>query len=166
MESPNKKKLRSGVSSTVGGKLGGTSYKTASPYNIKTMNMTNGLSPLMQAAVGGEKKIIPGQQIIKDGDNFYYDTGGDDQIYIEDPDGIVAGNTKDGEVEDFDFLFEETEDGYYRVTGVAETTPSEDPNQPGEYVDTPSGVPGMGGPMQMASPNKIYSKPKGKRTEY
>ena len=38
MESPNKKKLRSGISSTVGGKLGGTSYKTARPYNIKTIN--------------------------------------------------------------------------------------------------------------------------------
>ena len=33
--------------------------------------MTNGLSPLMQAAVGGEKQTIPGQQIIKDGDDFY-----------------------------------------------------------------------------------------------
>ena len=129
--------------------------------------MTNGLSPLMQAAVGGEKQTIPGQQIIKDGDDFYYNTGGDDQIYIEDPDGIIAKNTsEDGQVSDVDFLFEETEDGYYKVTGVAETTSSEDPDQPGEYVDTPSGVPGMEGPMQMASPNKIYSKPKGKRTEY
>ena len=122
--------------------------------------MTNGLSPLMQAAVGGKTQTIPGQQIIKDGDDFYYDTGGDDQIYIEDPDGIVAKNTsEDGQVSDVDFLFEETEDGYYKVTGVAETTSSEDPDQPGEYVDTPSGVPGMGGPMQMASPYKNYKNP-------
>jgi hypothetical protein len=61
--SPNKKKLRSGISSTVGGKLGGTSYKTASPYNIKTINMTNGLSPLMQAAVGGEEQVDPTERV-------------------------------------------------------------------------------------------------------
>ena len=61
--SPNKKKLRSRISSTVGGKLGGTSYKTASPYNIKTMNMTNGLSPLMQAAVSGEEQVDPTEKI-------------------------------------------------------------------------------------------------------
>jgi len=33
--------------------------------------MTNGLSPLMQAAVGGEAQTIAGQYIVKDGDNFY-----------------------------------------------------------------------------------------------
>ena len=33
MKSPNKKKLKSSIKSTVGGKLGGTSYKTASPYS-------------------------------------------------------------------------------------------------------------------------------------
>ena len=130
--------------------------------------MTNGLSPLMQAVVGGEKKIIPGQQIIKDGDNFYYDTGGDDQIYLEDPDGIIAGNTKDGEVEDVDFLFEETEDGTYKIIGVKGESKNVDPDAPG----TP-GTPGyeppvqpggpMGGvgetPMEMASPYKNYRNP-------
>ena len=164
MESPNKKKLRSGVNSTIGGKLGGTSYKTASPYNIKTMNMTNGLSPLMQAAVGGETQTIMGQNIIKDGDNFYYDTGGGDQIYLEDPNNVLEVDG-DGYVVDNDYVVEESEDGLV-VKDIAKTTSSEDKKQPGEYVDTPSGVPGMGGPMQMASPNKIYSKPKGKRTEY
>jgi hypothetical protein len=126
--------------------------------------MTNGLSPLMQAAVGGEKQTISGQQIIKDGDNFYYDTGREDQIYLEDPNNILEVDG-DGKVIDNDYIVEESGEGLI-VKGIAGTTPSEDPGQPGEYVDTPSGVPGMGGPMQMASPNKIYSKPKGKRTEY
>ena len=123
MESPNKKKLRSGVRSTVGGSLGGSTYKTASPYNIKTINMANGLSPLMQAAVGGEVKTIAGQNIIKgegeDEGNFYYETIDGEQIFIEDPDGVIAKNVTDGMVSDLDFSFEETEDGYYKVTGVA-----------------------------------------------
>ena len=172
MESPNKKKLRSGVNSTIGGKLGGTSYKTASPYNIKTMNMTNGLSPLMQAAVGGKKQTVPGQQIVKDGDNFYYDTGGDDQIYLEDPDNILEIDG-DGNVVDNDYTVEETEDGYYKVTGIkGESVDPDAPGTPGEPGYEPPVSPedmipgGVGGPMQMASPNKIYSKPKGKRTEY
>ena len=36
--------------------------------------MTNGLSPLMQAAVGGKTQTIMGQKIIKDGDNLLIDT--------------------------------------------------------------------------------------------
>ena len=170
MESPNKKKSKFGVKSTIGGELGG-SYKTASPYNIKTTNMTNGLSPLMQAAIGGEKQTIPGQQIIKDGDDFYYDTGGDDQIYLEDPDGIIAKNTsEDGLVGAVDFVFEETEDGYYKVTGgEGESVDPDAPGTPGEpgYEPPvspedmiPSRIPGgVGGPMQMASPYKNYKNP-------
>ena len=118
----------------------------------------NGLSPLMQAAVGGKKQTIPGQNIIKDGDNFYYDTGGEDQIYIEDPDGIVAKSVmEDGYVEDLDFLYEETEDGYYKVTGIkGETSGGEMPEE-----KMPGGQ--MGGvgetPMEMRSPYKNYKNP-------
>ena len=121
---------------------------------------TNGLSPLMQAAVGGEKQTIPGQQIIKDGDNFYYDTDGDDQIYLEDPDGIVAKSAmEDGYVEDLDFLYEETEDGTYRIIGVeGESVDPDAPGTPGEPGFEPP-VGGVGGPMPMASPYKNYKNP-------
>tara|TARA_R110000765_G_scaffold150270_1_gene252872 strand:- start:32 stop:358 length:327 start_codon:yes stop_codon:yes gene_type:complete len=77
----------------------------------------------MQAAVGGEVKTIAGQDIIKgegkDEGNFYYETIDGEQIFIEDPDGVIAKNVTDGMVSDLDFSFEETEDGYYKVTGVA-----------------------------------------------
>tara|TARA_R110000744_G_scaffold75349_1_gene149922 strand:- start:298 stop:828 length:531 start_codon:yes stop_codon:yes gene_type:complete len=74
----------------------------------------------------GESKTIPGQDIIKgegeESGEFWFDTGGDDQIYIEDPDGIVAANTTGDYVDDVDFLYEQTEDGYYKVTGVADVS--------------------------------------------
>ena len=117
--SPNKKKLRSGVSSTVGGKLGGTSYKTASPYNIKTMNMTNGLSPLMQAAVGGEAQTIPGQDITKTEEGFMFSPGeGMEPIPVQDPDNILEVS-EDGFVMDNDYQVEEGEGGLV-VRGVSE----------------------------------------------
>ena len=136
MQSPNKKKLKSGVQSTVGGKLGGSTYKTASPYSIKTNNMTNtnGLSPLMQAAVGGESKTIAGQNITKKGKGrFTYSPGeGMEPIPVQDPDGLLQ-MTEDGLVMDNDYTVEETKDGLV-VKGVAE--PSVD--EQGE-----EGVPGM-----------------------
>ena len=82
---------------------------------------------------GGGKRTIPGQNIISEGGEFWFDTGGDDQIYIEDPDGIVAANVTGDYVDDVDFLFEQTEDGYYKVTGVA------DVSEGGEFEE---GVPG------------------------
>lgn len=83
---------------------------------------------------GGGKSTIPGQDIIAEGGEFWYDTGGDDQIYIEDPDGIVAANTSGEYVDDVDFLVERTEDGYLKVTGVA------DVSEGGEFEE---GVPGF-----------------------
>ena len=90
MESPNKKKLRSGVRSTVGGGLGGNTYKTASPYNIKTNNMTNtnGLSPLMQAAVGGAVQTIPGQNITRTEQGFSFSPGAPEEPGSEIPGGV------------------------------------------------------------------------------
>jgi hypothetical protein len=100
-------------------------------------------SPMKQEEKG--PKTIAGQDIIKgEGDdegNFYYDTGGDDQIYIEDPDGIVAKSVmEDGYVEDLDFLYEETEDGYYKVTGVkGETGGDEMPEEEMPVEQDPMG---------------------------
>ena len=71
----------------------------------------------------GRVETIAGQDIIKgegkDEGNFYYETIDGEQIFIEDPDGVVAKNVTDGMVSDLDFSFEKTEDGYYKVTGVA-----------------------------------------------
>jgi len=151
MESPNKKKLRSGISSTVGGKLGGTSYKTASPYNIKTMNMTNGLSPLMQAAVGGEEQVDPTEKIYYLGDA--YEVG--DLISEDDLEGAfkkTGNNPKDYpqlSVQDYSEVRED-ENGLYvqklkegeEIKGL-ET--SEDTKDDG-FVPRPSITPGMGVP--------------------
>ena len=162
-KSPNKKKLKSGVRSTVGGGLGGSTYKTASPYNIKTSNMnTNGLSPLMQAAVGGESQTIPGQNITKTKKGFTFSPGeGMEPIPIQDPKGILEID-ENGFVVDNDYQVEEGKDGLV-IKGVSEAE---------EAPGTPAG-PGagaMGGvgdtPMEMRSPNKIYKKAKGDRTKY
>ena len=154
MESPNKKKLRSGVRSTVGGGLGGNTYKTASPYNIKTNNMinTNGLSPLMQAAVGGEKQTIPGGQITQTEQGFVFSPGkGMEPIPVQDPKKLITG---DGST---DYLYEETENGFV-IVDVANVEEGEEFEEgvPG----TPAGPGAMGGvgggPMEMHSPTKIY----------
>ncbi len=132
MESPNKKKLKSGVRSTIGGGLGGNTYKTASPYNIKTSNMnTSGLSPLMQAAVGGETKTISGQNITKTKEGFMFSPGeGMKPIPVQDPDGLLE-MTEDGFVMDNDYKVEEGEGGLV-VRGVsgAEEAPGT-PSGPG-----------------------------------
>ena len=162
MGSPNKKKLKSGVRSTVGGKLGGTSYKTASPYNIKTNNMinTNGLSPLMQAAVGGETQTIPGQDITKTKNAFSFSPGEDmEPIIVLDPFGILEVD-ENGFVVDNDYQVEEKEqkDGtqYLEIKGVAGGGGEEGvPGTPaGPGAEIPGGV--GGGPMEMHSPTKIY----------
>ena len=159
-KSPNKKKLRSGVRSTVGGGLGGNTYKTASPYNIKTNNMTNtnGLSPLMQAAVGGETQTIPGQNITKTEEGFSFSPGeGAEPILVQDPNGLLQ-MTEDGFVMDNDYQVEEgeqQEDGTVGlvITGVKE--PQDSPKA-GPIPEMPGGV---GGPMEMASPYKNYKNP-------
>ena len=159
-KSPNKKKLRSGVRSTVGGGLGGNTYKTASPYNIKTNNMinTNGLSPLMQAAVGGEAKTIPGQNITKTEQGFTYSPGeGMEPITVQDPDNLLE-MTEDGFVMDNDYSVEETKDGLV-VKGVAGGGGEEE--VPGMPAGPGAGaMGGVGGPMEMHSPTKIYENGK------
>lgn len=155
MESPNKKKLKSGVRSTVGGGLGGNTYKTASPYNIKTSNMnTSGLSPLMQAAVGGETKTISGQNITKTKEGFMFSPGeGMKPIPVQDPDGLLE-MTEDGFVMDNDYKVEEGEGGLV-IRGVSGA--EEAPGMP-----TGPGAGAMGGvgetPMEMQTPIKNYKK--------
>ena len=68
---------------------------------------TNGLSPLMQAAVGGEAKTIPGQNITKTEQGFTYSPGeGMEPIPVQDPDNILE-MTEDGFVMDNDYQVEE-----------------------------------------------------------
>ena len=167
MESPNKKKLRSGVRSTVGGGLGGNTYKTASPYNIKTNNMTNtnGLSPLMQAAVGGEAQTIPGQEITKTEEGFTFSPGeGMEPIPIQDPEGILEID-ENGMIVDNDYQVEEGEGGLV-VTGVAsgESAPGTPPGPGAGGMAPPMG--GVGGPMEMQSPTKIYDEGGKRRKSY
>jgi len=64
-------------------------------------------------------------------------------------------------VEDLDFLYEETEDGYYKVTGVkGESVDPDAPGTPGEPGYEPPVSPedmipgGVGGPMRMAKRKK------------
>jgi len=123
---------------------------------------------MMEEKPQEERKTIAGQNIIKgegeDEGNFYYETLEGEQIYIEDVDGIVAKNVKDGMVSDLDFSFEETEDGYYKVTGVeGESVDPDAPGSPGEPgyeppVSPEDMIPGGVGetPIEMQSPNKIY----------
>ena len=167
MQSPNKKKLRSRVRSTVGGGLGGNTYKTASPYNIKTNNMTNtnGLSPLMQAAVGGEEEFhtsgTPEVLYTKEGEPINTTTGGMDEgnfteIQVEEETGLeYVESTVDTE-------------NYKKGERLYIKDPNEvDPDAPG----TP-GTPGFeppvqpGGPMEMHSPNKIYGVGGERRKNY
>ena len=169
MKSPNKKKLKSGVQSTVGGELGGSSYKTASPYSIKTNNMTNtnGLSPLMQAAVGGEEFHTSGLPEVLyniEGKPFDTTTG-----------GIDEGNFTEVQVE------EETGLEYVEATVDAENykegerlylqNPNKvnEPEQPIPQGVGPGGMDipvGGVGPMEMQSPTKIYDEGGKRRKSY
>ena len=163
IKSPNKKKLKSGISSTVGGKLGGTSYKTASPYSIKINNMTNinGLSPLVQAAVGGEEEFhtsgLPEVLYNIEGKPFDTTTG-----------GIDEGNFTEIRIEEETGLkyVEATEDAKNYKEGerlyLQDPNKVDEPEQPEQPIPQGVGPGGMDipvggvGPMEMQSPTKIY----------
>jgi hypothetical protein len=94
---------------------------------------TNGLSPLMQAAVGGESQTIPGQDITKTEEGFMFSPGeGMEPVPVQDPDNLLEIN-EDGLVVDLDYSVEEGEGGLV-VRGVA------DVSEGGEFEE---GVPGM-----------------------
>jgi hypothetical protein len=119
---------------------------------------TNGLSPLMQAAVGGEAKTIPGQNITKTEQGFMFSPGeGMEPIPVQDPNNLLE-MTEDGFVMDNDYSVEETKDGFI-IKGVAggggeEGAPGM-PAGPGAAA-----IGGVGGPMEMRSPTKIYENGK------
>ena len=120
---------------------------------------TNGLSPLMQAAVGGEAKTIPGQNITKTEQGFIFSPGeGMEPIPVQDPDNLLE-MTEDGFVMDNDYSVEETKDGLV-VKGVAGGGGEEEvPGMPaGPGAGAMGGV--GGGPMEMQSPTKIYENGK------
>ena len=72
---------------------------------------TNGLSPLMQAAVGGEAQTIPGQNITKTEEGFMFSPGeGMEPVPVQDPEGLLE-MTEDGFVMDNDYMEEEGEGG-------------------------------------------------------
>ena len=155
MESPNKKKLKSGVRSTIGGGLGGSTYKTASPYNIKTMNMTNGLSPLMQAAVSGEEQVDPTEKIYIKGEAGLNYKEGD---LVEEGDFEAQFKLSGNDPKDYPQL---TVQDYSEIR-VDENGPYVQKLQEGEEIkglETNDTMGGVGeAPMEMHSPTKIYSK--------
>ena len=121
---------------------------------------TNGLSPLMQAAVGGEAKTIPGQNITKTEQGFTYSPGeGMEPVPVQDPDNLLE-MTEDGFVMDNDYSVEEGEGGLI-IKGVAggggeEGAPGM-PAGPGAGAGA-GALGGVGGPMEMHSPVKNYKK--------
>jgi hypothetical protein len=135
---------------------------------------TNGLSPLMQAAVGGEQQeenVLGGQEIAKmsgderggyslDEENGQLMTtdqfGGEEGILINDPNDILEGRTLGDD--DYEYTYSVEEDGSYTLTSKRENPvepEQEQAPQGGEQM--PGGVGGT--PMQMASPYKNYRNP-------
>ena len=115
----------------------------------------SGLSPLLQAAVGGETNTIPGQYIERTEEGFVYDSG-QEKIPVQDPDNLLEIN-EDGLVVDNDYIIEKTETGYV-VKGVDvpeeadQETPQDIPDMTAPGQVAPGGMGGamggVGGPMQ------------------
>ena len=142
---------------------------------------TNGLSPLMQAAVGGETQeegVLIGQEIAmmsqdetgnwvldeENGELRTTDQGGTlpEGTLINDPDDILEGRTAGDD--DVNYRYKVEEDGSYTLISKGPSEGTESPSE--ENVPTrPMGPGGMGitggvgGPMPMASPYKNYKNP-------
>jgi hypothetical protein len=135
---------------------------------------TNGLSPLMQAAVGGEQQeenVLGGQEIAKmsgderggyslDEENGQLMTtdqfGGEEGILINDPNDILEGRTLGDD--DYEYTYSIEEDGSYTLTGKRENPVEPEQEQaPQDSEQMPGGVGGT--PMQMTSPYKNYRNP-------
>ena len=131
-----------GAGAMFGGMAGGAAPEE-NPMAAVPMQTPMAMESPMKQEEG--PKTIAGQDIIKgegeDEGNFYYQALDGDQIFIEDPDGVIAKNFTDGMVSDLDFSFEQTEDGYYKVTGVAGEG-GEQPVRPEDVVPSmnPGGV--------------------------
>tara|TARA_R110002020_G_scaffold153677_4_gene333127 strand:- start:317 stop:721 length:405 start_codon:yes stop_codon:yes gene_type:complete len=124
----------------------------------------SGLSPLLQAAVGGETNTIAGQYIQKTEEGFMYDSG-QEKIPVQDPDNLLEMN-EDGLVVDNDYIIEQTESGYVvKGVNVPEGADQEIPDMtaPDQMAPVSPGgmggaMGGVGGPMGMKSPAKNYKK--------
>ena len=138
---------------------------------------TNGLSPLMQAAVGGEEQVDPTEKIyvadtykvddlISEGDleEAFKKTGNDPKDY---PQLTVQYYSEIREDENGKYVEKLKEDE--EIKGLEEVVDPDAPGTPGEPGYEPSVSPedmipsripgGVGGPMQMASPYKNYKNP-------
>ena len=133
---------------------------------------TNGLSPLMQAAVGGEQQEeswLGGQEIAKmsgdekggyslDEENGQLMTtdqfGGEEGILINDPNNILEGKTMGND--DFDYRYKVEEDGSYTLIDKGPSGGTESPSEEAVPQDQMGMTGGVGGPMEMSSPTKIY----------
>ena len=137
---------------------------------------TNGLSPLMQAAAGGETQeegVLGGQEIAKQNENFELDEengtlmtteqfGGEEGILINDPDDILEGAPYGND--DFEYRYKVEEDGSYTLISKGPSggteSPSEEAAPQGPMGPGGMGITGgVGGPMQKASPYKNYKNP-------
>jgi hypothetical protein len=114
---------------------------------------TSGLSPLLQAAVGGGTNTIAGQYITKTEQGFMYDSG-QQKIPVQDPDNILQMDSE-GFVVDNDYIIEETENGLI-IKGINEGESAPGMSDSPEDQTMPMG--GVGGPMEMQSPVKNYKK--------
>ena len=119
------------------------------------MTNTNGLSPLMQAAVGGEEQIDPTERIY----GFdQYKAG--DMVTEDDLEGMfeqTGNNPKDYpqlSVQDYSEVREDENGKYVEKRKEGEEIAGLEIDPGGEQM--PGGV---GGPMEMASPYKNYKNP-------
>ena len=143
---------------------------------------TSGLSPLMQAATGGEQQgtkegVLGGQEIamqsqdetgnwMLDEENGELRTteqfGGEEGILINDPDNVLGGRTMGDD--DLEYRYKTEEDGSYTLISKGPSGGTESPSKEAA-PQGPMGPGGMGitggvgGPMPMASPYKNYKNP-------
>ena len=117
--------------------------------------MTNGLSPLMQAAVGGEEQVDPTEKI------YVADTYKVDDLVSEDD--LEEAFKKTGNdpkdypqltVKDYSEIREDENGKYVEKLKEGEEIKGLEVDPGGEEM--PGGV---GGPMEMASPYKNYKNP-------
>ena len=142
---------------------------------------TNGLSPLMQAAVGGETQeegVLIGQEIAmmsqdetgnwvldeENGELRTTDQGGTlpEGTLINDPDDILEGRTAGDD--DVNYRYKVEQDGSYTLISKGPSEGRESPSEEKVPIGPmgPGGMGitgGVGGPMPMASPYKNYKNP-------
>ena len=132
-------------------------------------------SPLQQKEKEG---VLGGQEISTQNEDFELDLengklmtteqfGGEEGILINDPDDILEGKGTGND--DFNYRYKVEEDGSYTLISKGPSEGTESP--PEERVPQVMGPGGMditggvGGPMQMQSPTKIYEDGK-RRKDY